>query len=406
MAFFGLTDITFTNEQNRNGPLAPLFTNRKLTNTFRYPLDIGNYDKGHYMVIHINKQQNSQFTGVSQKLNDPTQTPLSKIDPKKSISNFKEKFSSGINKVIDNGVASISRSTNGALSWLQPSGPSFNANEAAKSTNNKEYIDSVKSIEDKSLLKTTIETTDSVVLYMPDTMAFTSAQNYEQLELGSEPAGKIAEVGKSLIETMQKNGMKAAGEQAFGAIKAAAATEITKAIGSAVGSGGTGKLAAFALTGGVVNPQLEVLYTSPSFRSFQFSFNFFPRDEREALEVQNIIERLRFHQAPELKQDTAGFLMIPPSEFEIEFYYGGQQNPNIPPIGRCVLKNIDVNYAPAGWSSFEMPGENKPQLGRTGMPTAITLTLDFQEVIILTKKSFRNQNDLQNGSDTFRRAQQ
>ena len=102
MAFFGLTDITFTNEQNRNGPLAPLFTNRKLTNTFRYPLDIGNYDKGHYMVIHINKQQNSQFTGVSQKLNDPTQTPLSKIDPKKSISNFKEKFSSGINKVIDN----------------------------------------------------------------------------------------------------------------------------------------------------------------------------------------------------------------------------------------------------------------------------------------------------------------
>ena len=117
----------------------------------RYPLDVGNYDKGHYMVIHINKQKNSQFTGVGQKLNDPTQTALSKIDPKKSISNFKEKFSSGINKVIDNGVASISRSTNGALSWLQPSGPSFNANEAAQSTNNKEYIDSVKSISYKPM---------------------------------------------------------------------------------------------------------------------------------------------------------------------------------------------------------------------------------------------------------------
>jgi hypothetical protein len=38
-----------------------------------------------------------------------------------------------------------------------------------------------------------------------------------------------------------------------------------------------------------------------------------------------------------------------------------------------------------------MPGENAPKLGRTGMPTAIQMTLDFKETSFLTKKSFRGQ---------------
>jgi hypothetical protein len=37
-----------------------------------------------------------------------------------------------------------------------------------------------------------------------------------------------------------------------------------------------------------------------------------------------------------------------------------------------------------------MPGENDPRLGRTGMPTAIQMTLNFKETVILTKQSFIN----------------
>ena len=53
----------------------------------------------------------------------------------------------------------------------------------------------------------------------------------------------------------------------------------------------------FWLTGSVLNPMLEMIYTSPEFRSFQFDFNFYPRDEREALEVQKILQMFMFHQA-------------------------------------------------------------------------------------------------------------
>ena len=52
--------------------------------------------------------------------------------------------------------------------------------------------------------------------------------------------------------------------------------------------------------------------------------------------------------------------------------------------------SMDVNYAPNGFTAYEVPGENVPSLGRTGMPVAIQVTLQFQETTYLTKSYFRN----------------
>jgi hypothetical protein len=138
----------------------------------------------------------------------------------------------------------------------------------------------------------------------------------------------------------------------------------------------------------VRNPMLEMIYKSPNFRTFSFDFVFYPRDEKEALEVQRIVERLRFHQAPELAKGASGFLR-PPSEFDIKFYYGGTQNPNIPPISTCVLETINIDYAPNGFSAYEVPNESQPSLGRTGMPVAMKVSLSFKETTYLTKSDFR-----------------
>jgi hypothetical protein len=150
-----------------------------------------------------------------------------------------------------------------------------------------------------------------------------------------------------------------------------------------------------------------MIYKSPAFRKFQFDFTFYPRDEREALEVQKIIKKFVFHQAPEtykgLGGSNSGFL-VPPSEFDVQFYYNGAQNPNIPTVGTCILKNIQVNYAPNGFTAYEIPGENAPALGRTGMPVSIQLSLSFQEVVILTKSDLADSSpnpgkpDKQSGS--------
>jgi len=390
MAFFGLSDISFTKDENRNGPLGPLFAGTT-NNTFRYPIDIGNYDKGHYMVIHINEQEKTQFKGIEQKNDTPKVASSGSGSTKASLPNIKEKFSSAINSKIDSGFNKLNTATGGKLSFFKPNSAAFSSKDQAKATNDPtNYISDVKDIQKTSLMKTTKRTTDSIALYMPDTLQYTHAQGYEQLDVGKETAGAAFGVGKSTQESMQE-GTGGAMSNLYGAIKGAAVQGIVQGIFNAAGAPATGKVAAFMANQAIINPQLEMIYSSPSFREFNFEFMFYPRDEKEALEVQNIIERLKFHQAPELLEGTAGLLMVPPSEFDIEFYYAGKKNPNLPPITTCILQNISLNYAPNGWSAYEMPGENAPKLGRTGMPTAIQMTLDFKETSFLTKKSFRGQ---------------
>ena len=154
-------------------------------------------------------------------------------------------------------------------------------------------------------------------------------------------------------------------------------------------TGGVGKVLFAAATGVVQNPMLEVLYSSPAFRSFQFDFMFYPRDEKEATQIGNIINSLRFHQAPEVFGATNGFFLIPPSEFDIKFMYNNQENPNIPKISTCVLKSIFTDYAPNGFSAYEVPGQIATP-GGTGMPVAIRLTLQFRETEIMTKSSYKS----------------
>jgi hypothetical protein len=392
MAFFGLSDITISPEKNK-GPLAPLFepSEGDVTKTFRYPMDVGNYDKAHYMVIHIFKQKNSQFTGILQdKGGAPSVTGGGASSGASgftsALPNIKERFSGAINGRINSAFDSLNNTVGGKLSFFKASKPAFSATKAAAATNDsKLYIDKVNQIQKTSFINTTEKTTDSIALYMPDTLQFTYAQGYENLEMGKELAGQAFQVGKGAIEKLKT------GEETnvTGALKAAIVAGAVKGLGEASGSTATAKAGTFALLGGVVNPMLEMLYTSPDFRSFTFEFIFYPRDEREALEVQNILERLRFHQAPELDASSSGVLLIPPSEFELQFYYAGKPNPNLPPIARCVLTNISMDYAPNGWSSYEMPGEYSPALGRTGMPSAIRVTMDFKETQFLTKKDFR-----------------
>jgi hypothetical protein len=244
---------------------------------------------------------------------------------------------------------------------------------------------SIKKITGGSLgfLKTTTLTTDAIALYMPDTLNYTYAQGYDQLQLGGEMAGQVLAAGGSVADKVKAGDYTGAA----GVAAKAAGANILKNVSTLAGEN-TGQALFTAATGTVQNPMLEMIYKSPNFRQFQFDFTFYPRDEKEALEVQKIIERLRFHQAPELAS-AQGFL-IPPSEFDIKFYYGSSQNPNIPAIATCVLTNIDVNYAPNGFSAYEVPGENNPSLGRTGMPVAIQVLLQFQETTYLTKSDFKN----------------
>lgn len=412
MAFFGLSDISFNKgTETRSGPLAPLVGSSFITRLLKYPLDIGNADKGHYMVFYIREQKNTQFAraGTAGSFSEGFKIDNEQATEKQLLSGLANGVGPGGASIgqellgkVNSALGQLDAKTNGALKGVTSvlgkaatsaasaidnvfgqAGIAVGGNSAATSA----HIDtSIKSITGGSLgiLRTTRLTTDSIAMYMPDTLNFSYSQGYDELAIGDETGAKVLGAAMSAVEA-NKEGGSAMGSLAKSALDTAAKFAAEKIAGDK-----TGGVLFSALAGKVSNPMIEVLYKSPNFRSFTFDFTFYPRDEREALEVQRIIERFRFHQAPE----KDGIFLIPPSEFDIKFYYAGSQNSNIPPIADgCVLTQIDVNYAPNGFVAYEVPGENKPSLGRTGMPVAIQMQLQFKETTFLTKEDFKDDND-------------
>ena len=413
MAFFSLTDISFnTNRGIRkgsSGPLEKLDSSKYESNTFRYPLDLGNYDKGHYMVIHINEQRVTQFKGESAgKTEIPTvlrnrnslattkgstniggnistivgvaSDILNKIEQtglSKTVDNF---ISGGVKAGISNVFGGGNSGSNAFSQFL--SGALNGASQSVKSA--------FTGISNSSFTRTIRRTTDTIALYMPDTLTFTYNQSYDTPKTVGDvmsKAGALAAGAAAIDAYKSSDNPNAQGAQGVKNLAPFAAAALAKS------SGDLGKVLFAAGTGLAMNPMMEMIYSAPQFRSFRFDFMFYPRDEGEATEVQLILERLRFHQAPEIKSGSGGFFLIPPSEFDIKFYYNGYVNPNIPPITTCVLKMIDIDYAAVGqWAAYETPSQLRPQLGSTGMPVGIRLSLEFEETEIQTKDSYSRSN--------------
>jgi hypothetical protein len=400
MALFTLTDIKIKGESLKQ-TTSTIVPSKYLYNTLRYPVDIGNNDKGHYMVIHINEQTKTQFPGNQVSSDQPTifenrvrtgvvpgpvfaTTKIASVASDLFRSQTFEKFEDFSKSLVDK----LSSSSSGVSDSLVKN--FLNGVKGFYGGSKEFFLSSLDQLKEGKFVRTIRRTTDTVALYMPDTLNFVYDQSYSQAEFAGSPLSYLGALSDafSKIPGASKMDSREIGEKIGQNLSPFIFSELARL-------GGNAGLAVFAAgTGTVVNPQLELIYSSPKFRSFRFDFMFYPRSYNESLEVQGILERLKYHQAPEvLGQNSPGglgsFFLVPPSEFDIKFYYNGKINPNIPQISTCVLTNIDIDYAPNGFSSYEVPGQNTPKIAGTGMPVAIRMSLQFQETEILTKANFR-----------------
>ena len=126
-----------------------------------------------------------------------------------------------------------------------------------------------------------------------------------------------------------------------------------------------------------VNPRNEQYYNGPGFRSFSYTFDFYPKNAEEAHDVQKIVKLFKYHSSPAMEEaQTAGRFFIAPSEFEIHYMFKDSPNPNLHKISRCVCTDVDVRYGPeAQFSTFD-----------DGQPTTTQLTLGFTELEFITKE--------------------
>jgi len=100
-------------------------------------------------------------------------------------------------------------------------------------------------------------------------------------------------------------------------------------------------------TGKVLNQNLELLFSGPGLRTFNYNFRFTPREDTEAKMVRSIIKMFKKAMAPRLSKKE--LFLKSPHVFKLEYMFkNGQEHPFLNKIKTCALTNFNIQYAPDG----------------------------------------------------------
>lgn len=256
------------------------------------------------------------------------------------------------------GVVGLAATTGPGQNTIISAGQALFGNDVNIISRSKELVKSFA-------LKRNIEQLQlGIALFMPDGINTSYDNEYEALSL----TATLGAVGFGAQALAAKGGSV---DQTNAFIAEAAGSILSRIAGNE----DLTKLGVFATTGRVINPQLEMLYTSPVLRKFTFDFRMIPRNAVEAELIRAIIFNLKYFASPTIPDNSTGRYFIPPAQFEIEFYDGrNNMNDFLFKTKKCVLSGINVDYSPNGFATF-----------KDGAPVETRLQLTFQETVIIDR---------------------
>ncbi len=160
--------------------------------------------------------------------------------------------------------------------------------------------------------------------------------------------------------------------QTMGEIKKALADPATKQAVAAYFAGqAVGANVLTRTTGTVINPNLELLFSGPRLRTFNFNFNLTPRSDDEAIMIRRIIRFFKKTSTPSIS--SSGNFLQTPSVYLLEYIFDqddGGQHPYLNKFKPCALTSFNVNYTPDGsYSTY-----------KTGSMTSYSITMSFGEL--------------------------
>jgi hypothetical protein len=295
-----------------NGPLSSLYQNKFGRNDLQYPRDLQSATRGH--VVHF---------------------AINKIDPLR-YEELKSKGLQKVNELVVTGKDALEKATQ------DPVATAKELKDAAVGVSDKVFSGYYTEQANLLFKNRTKTSNESISLYMPDTVNMTYAASYGQTDLltafSSVPlvGGAVGAVTQALNNPLARLAMKGMG---------------------------------YAL-----NPNQQVLFDGIDFREYQLSFTFTPYSKQEADTVARIIKLFKVNAAPRLLQGAGGgMFFIPPSTFTPTFKFNGQPNKKINQVTESVITNINVDYAPQGFSTHT-----------DGSPVQTTLTIQFRELELIT----------------------
>lgn len=182
-----------------------------------------------------------------------------------------------------------------------------------------------------------------------------------------------------LQEIAQRQGQKALSEitTGVGNMEMAKTRMRKQLLGSALGIFGS-KISPDQLlsrsTGEVLNPHMELLFSGPTIRNFNFAFKFTPRNELEAQQVKLIIRAFKQNMAPKIRGSagsamSGSYFLKTPNVFKIQYKSGNKNHPFLNKFKECFLKNVNTSYTADGvYTTYD-----------DGTPTSMILGLSFTE---------------------------
>ena len=218
--------------------------------------------------------------------------------------------------------------------------------------------------------------TAAIALYMPPGIQVKYSMAYD-VE-ATDAAGTFASIYGNKGGGV--GGVAKAITTGVGAVAVEVGKKLIDEVGAALGAGRPAQLISKSL-GIATNPHEEMFFKKPNFRSFGYTFDFYPKSVSEMEDVNKIIMLFKYHMHPGLDTSSlGGKLFKVPSEFEIHYAYFGQENEYLNKISNCVLQDMNVEYGPADqWSTFRNDAKGAP-------PVHTKVTLEFQETQFITKK--------------------
>jgi len=232
----------------------------------------------------------------------------------------------------------------------------------------------------------------TIILPIPQQLSDTSAISW-----GDAGLNALEAFGVSVTQGVMTQGAEGI-QQALNVVRenknALLSEDVRKAVATAlageaiglVGGNVSGSQLVSRATGQVFNPNLELLFEGVNIRSFPFSFEFFPRNPKEADQVKRIIRTFKKSMSAR-KTGTADIFIKAPDVFQLTFMKGGSKHPFLNRFLPMALTNMNLSYT----------GSNTYSTFYDGTPTHMKLDLTFKE---LNPIYFEDYEALEQAKDT------
>ena len=152
----------------------------------------------------------------------------------------------------------------------------------------------------------------------------------------------VAAAGK-VVDMMTKNdGLKGIDQKTIQALKTSLAGRAINQLGANVNP----QSLITRSSGQILQSNLELLFNNVTLRSFQFTFDFTPREHPEAQMVKKIIRTIKKATVPKRGN---GVFINSPDLFQLEYVAGGErQHPFLHKFKLGVIENVSVDYTASG----------------------------------------------------------